>query len=212
MPNDGCCHQKRYDHVEDHIYREGKSQEVSAEAGFHLNSGGQHQDGENQQGPVTDSGLRFLFHRPKVSVEFADGPVGACLNALIAADAVGRIPGNGVLVDTQDVHLAQNTLRAGTHALPAGLADMGIDKDMLRLVLGRAIGWISFHGRKGTAPPCNKTITIVKKSLAGADSAQRYWSDAKIRRQIVLRNSGHHLRMLLQEQLVSFLRRVFDAG
>ena len=136
----------------------------------------------------------------------------ARLHAFIAADAIGRIPGDGVFVDTQDVHLAQNALRAGFDALPAGLADKGINKDMLRLVLGRTLRWISFHERKGTERSCIETITIVKKSFACADSAQRYWSDAKIRRQIVLRNSSHHLRMLLQEQLVSFLRRVFDAG
>ena len=68
-------------------------------------------------------------------IEFADGPVGAGFNALIAADAVGRILCDGVFVDAQDVHLAQDSLRAGFHTLPAGLADMGIDKDMLRLVL-----------------------------------------------------------------------------
>ena len=147
-----------------------------------------------------------FFSIGRRSVELADGPVGACLNALIAADAVGRIPGNGVLVDTQDVHLAQNTLRAGTHALPAGLADMCVNEDVFRLVLGRAIGWISFHGRKGTAPPCNKTITIVKKSLAGANSAQRYRRNAEIRRQIMLRDAGHHFRMFLQQQLVASLR------
>ena len=59
----------------------------------------------------------------------------AGLNAHIAADAVGRILYDGVFVDAKDVHLAQYSLRAGFHTLPAGLADMGIDKDMLRLVL-----------------------------------------------------------------------------
>ena len=145
-------------------------------------------------------------------VEFADGSVRARLCAFIAADAIGRIPGDGVFVDTQDVHLAQNALRACFNALPAILANVRVNDDMLRLVLGRALGWNSFHERKGTERPCIETITIVKKSFACADSAQRYWSDAKIRRQIMLRNSSHHLRMLLQEQLVSFLRRVFDAG
>ena len=139
-------------------------------------------------------------------VEFADGPVGARLHAFIAADAIGRIPGDGVFVDAQDVHLAQDALRAGLHTLPAGLTNMGIDKDMLRLVLGRTIGWISFHERKGIIHPCIKTITIVKKSFTGADSAKRYRSDTKIRCQIVLRDSGHHLRMLLQQELVAFLR------
>ena len=104
-------------------------------------------------------------------VEFADGPVRARLYAFVAADAIGRFSGNGVLVDAQDVHIAQDALRAGFHTLPACLADMGIDKDMFRLVLGRTIGWFSLHGCKGTEPPCIKTITIVKKSLAGADSA-----------------------------------------
>ena len=76
-----------------------------------------------------------FFSISRRSVEFADGSVRARLHALIAADAVGRIPDDGVLVDTQDVYLAQDALRAGFHTLPAGLADMGIDKDMLRLVL-----------------------------------------------------------------------------
>ena len=136
----------------------------------------------------------------------------ASLYAFIAADAIGRILCDGVLMDAQDVHFTQDALRAGVHALPAGLADMGIDKDMLRLMLGRPLGWISFHGGKGTAHPCFQTITIVKKSLACSDSAQRYRRNSEIRRKIMLGNSGHHLRMLLQEQLVSFLRRVFDAG
>ena len=135
----------------------------------------------------------------------------AGLNAHIAADAVGRILYDGVFVDAKDVHLAQDSLRAGFHTLPAGLADMGIDKDMLRLMLGRPLEWISFHGGKGTAHPCFKTITIVKKSLAGADSAQRYRSNTEIGCQIMLRNAGHHLRMLLQQQLVPFFRRVLDA-
>ena len=68
-------------------------------------------------------------------VEFADGSVRARLHALIAADAVGRILCDGVFVDAQDVHLSQDALRAGFYALPASLADMGIDKNMLRLVL-----------------------------------------------------------------------------
>ena len=67
VPNYDCCHQKRYDDVEGHIDREGDSQKVGTEAGFHLNPGGKHQDGEDQQGPVADSGLSFLFHRPMIS-------------------------------------------------------------------------------------------------------------------------------------------------
>ena len=59
----------------------------------------------------------------------------AALDALVAADTVGRILGDGVFVDAQDVHLSQDALRAGFYALPASLADMGIDKNMLRLVL-----------------------------------------------------------------------------
>ena len=122
----------------------------------------------------------------------------AGLNAHIAADAVGRILYDGVFVDAKDVHLAQDSLRAGFHTLPAGLADMGIDKDMLRLVLGRTLGWISFHGCKGTELPCVQTITIVNKSLAGADSAQGDRRNAEIRCQIMLRDAGHHFRMFLQ--------------
>ena len=152
-----------------------------------------------------------FFSISRRSVEFADGSVRARLHALIAADAVGRILCDGVFVDAQDVHLAQDSLRAGFHALPAVLADMCVNEDVFRLVLGRAIGWISFHGGKGTAHPCFKTITIVKKSLAGADSAQRYRSNTEIGCQIMLRNAGHHLRMLLQQQLVPFFRRVLDA-
>ena len=136
----------------------------------------------------------------------------ASLYAFITADAFGRIPGDGVLVDTQDVHLSQDALRAGDNALPASLANVRVNDDMLSMMLGRALGWISFHGGKGTAHPCFQTITIVKKSLACSDSAQRYRRNSEIRRKIMLGNSGHHLRMLLQEQLVSFLRRVFDAG
>ena len=132
--------------------------------------------------------------------------MGAGLNALIAAYATGRIPGDGVLVDAQDVHLAQDALRAGFYALAAGLADMGIDKNMLRLVFGRAIEWFSFHGCKGTVPLCIKTITIVKKSLACSDSAQRYRRNSEIRRKIMLRDTGNHFRMFLQQQLVAFLR------
>ena len=64
----------------------------------------------------------------------------ASLYAFITTDAIGRIPGDGVFVDTQDVHLAQNALRAGFDALPAGLADTGIDKNMFRLILGRTLG------------------------------------------------------------------------
>ena len=139
-------------------------------------------------------------------VEFADGSVRARLHALIAADAIGRILCNGVFVDAQDVHLAQDSLRTGFHTLPAGLADMCVDKDMLRMVFGRALGWISFHGCKGTVHPCIKTITIVKKSFTGADSAKRYRSDTKIRCQIMLWDSCYHLRMFLQQQLVAFLR------
>ena len=146
----------------------------------------------------------FSIGRPLV--KFTDCHVGAGLNALIAAYATGRIPGDGVLVDAQDVHLAQDALRAGFYALAAGLADMGIDKNMLRLVFGRAIGWISFHERKGIIHPCIKTITIVKKSFTGADSAKRYRSDTKIRCQIMLWDSCYHLRMFLQQQLVAFLR------
>ena len=136
----------------------------------------------------------------------------AGLHAFVAADAVGRILCNGVLVDPQDVHLANDSLRAGFHALPAGLADMGIDKDMLRLMLGRPLEWISFHGGKGTADLCFQTITIVKKSFASADSAQRYRRNAEIGRKIMLRNAGDHFRMLFKQQLVPFLRRVLDAG
>ena len=147
-----------------------------------------------------------FFSIGRRSVEFADGSVRARLHAFVAADAVGRIPGNDVLVDAQDVHFTQDPFRAGFHALPAGLADMCVNEDVFRLVLGRAIGWISFHGRKGTAPPCNKTITIVKKSLAGADSAERYRCNAEIRRKIMLWDSCYHLRMFLQQQLVAFLR------
>ena len=129
-----------------------------------------------------------------------------------SAYATGRIPGDGVLVDAQDVHLAQDALRAGLHTLPAGLTNMGIDKDMLRLVLGRTIGWISFHERKGIIHPCIKTITIVKKSFTGADSAKRYRSDTKIRCQIMLWDSCYHLRMFLQQQLVALFRGVLDTG
>ena len=49
--------------------------------------------------------------------------------------------------------------------------------------------------------PCIKTITIVKKSLAGSDSAQGDRRNAKIGRQIMLGNAGHHFRMLLQKSL-----------
>ena len=146
-----------------------------------------------------------FFSIGRRSVELADGSVRARLHAFVAADAVGRIPGNGVLVDAQDVHFTQDPFRAGFHALPAGLADMCVNEDVFRLVLGRAIGWISFHGRKGTTPPCNKTITIVKKSLAGADSTERYRCNAEIRRKIMLWDSCHHFRMLFQQQLVTFL-------
>ena len=104
----------------------------------------------------------------------------ASLYAFITADAFGRIPGDGVLVDTQDVHLSQDALRAGDNALPACLANVHVNDDMLSLMLGRALGWISFHEHKGTERPCIKTITIVKKSLAYADSAQRYRRDAEI--------------------------------
>ena len=76
-----------------------------------------------------------FFSIDRRSVELADGSVGAGFNALIAADAVGRILCDGVFVDAQDVHLAQDSLRTCFHALPAGLAGMGIDKDILRLVL-----------------------------------------------------------------------------
>ena len=145
----------------------------------------------------------FSIGRPLV--KFTDCHVGAGLNALIAAYATGRIPGDGVLVDAQDVHLAQDALRAGFYALAAGLADMGIDKNMLRLVFGRAIEWFSFHGCKGTVPLCIKTITIVKKSLAGANSAERYRCNAEIRRKIMLWDSCHHFRMLFQQQLVTSL-------
>ena len=138
--------------------------------------------------------------------EYADSSVRAALDALVAADTVGRILCEGVLMDAKDVHLAQDAFGAGFYALPAGLADMCVNEDVFRLVLGRAIGWISFHGRKGTAPPCNKTITIVKKSLAGADSAERYRCNAEIRRKIMLWDSCYHLRMFLQQQLVAFLR------
>ena len=67
VPDDGSRHQSGYDYMEDHIDREGDSQEVGTEACLHLNPGSQHQDGENQQGPVADSGLCFLFHKPIVS-------------------------------------------------------------------------------------------------------------------------------------------------
>ena len=89
---------------------------------------------------------------------------------------------------------------------------MGIDKDMLRLVFGRAIEWFSFHGCKGTVHLCIKTITIVKKSLACANSAQRYRSYAEIRRKIMLWDSCYHLRMFLQQQLVALFRGVLDTG
>ena len=59
----------------------------------------------------------------------------AGLNAHIAADAVGRILYDGVFVDAKDVHLAQDSLRAGFHTLPAGLADMCVNEDVFRLVL-----------------------------------------------------------------------------
>ena len=130
----------------------------------------------------------------------------AGLNAHIAADAVGRILYDGVFVDAKDVHLAQDSLRAGFHTLPAGLADMCVNEDVFRLVLGLAIGWISFHERKGIIHPCIKTITIVKKSFTGADSAERYRCNAEIRRKIMLWDSCYHLRMFLQQQLVAFLR------
>ena len=110
-----------------------------------------------------------------------------------------------MLVDTQDVHLSQDALRAGDNALPACLANVRVNDDMLSLMLGRALGWISFHGSKGTEHLCFETITIVKKSLAGADSAQRYRSYAEIRRKIMLWDSCYHLRMLLQQQLVALL-------
>lgn len=90
----------------------------------------------------------------RLLIEFTNCPVGAGLNALVTADAVGRIFCNGVLVDAQDVYLAQDALRAGLYALPTGLADMGIDEDMLRLVIRRALGMVSFHERKGTDRPC----------------------------------------------------------
>ena len=82
-------------------------------------------------------------------------------DALTAADAVGGLLGDGVLVDAQDIHFAQNTLGAGFHTLPASLTDECVNEYMIRLVLGRSLGLVSFHGRKGKPRPCIKTITIV---------------------------------------------------
>ena len=101
-------------------------------------------------------------------------------DALVTANAVGDILGDGVLMDAKDIHFAQNTLGAGFHTLPAGLTDMCVDDYMFRLVFGRTLGSVSFHRRKGTPSPCVKTITFVNKSLAGADSAQGNRSDAEI--------------------------------
>lgn len=101
-------------------------------------------------------------------------------DALIAADAVRGILGDGVLVDAKDIHLAQNALRAGFHTLPASLTDMCVDDYMFRQVLGRTLGSVSFHRRKGKPSPCIKTITFVNKLLAGSDSAQGNRCDAEI--------------------------------
>ena len=54
-----------------------------------------------------------FFSISRRSVEIANGPVRTGLHAYIAADAVGRILCDGVFVDAQDVHLAQDSLRAG---------------------------------------------------------------------------------------------------
>lgn len=58
------------------------------------------------------------------------------LDAFIAADAVYGTLGDGVFVDAQDIHLAQNTLRTSFNALPTGLAYMGVDENMIRLMFG----------------------------------------------------------------------------
>ena len=101
-------------------------------------------------------------------------------DALIAANAASGILGDGVFVDAQDIHFAQNALWAAFHTLPASLTDVCVNEYMIRLVLGPPLGFISFHGRKGTPRLCIKTITIVNKSLAGADSAQGNRCDAQI--------------------------------
>ena len=67
VPDDGGCHKEGDDHVNDHINRKSDSYEVGSCSGLHLNPGGQYQDGENQQGPVTESGLRILFHKLPLS-------------------------------------------------------------------------------------------------------------------------------------------------
>lgn len=101
-------------------------------------------------------------------------------DALVTADAVGGILSDSVLMYSKDIHLAQNTLGAGFHTLPAGLTDMCVDDYMFRLVFGRTLDSVSFHRRKGTPSPCIKTITFVNKLLAGADSAQGNRCDAEI--------------------------------
>ena len=75
----------------------------------------------------------FSIGRPLV--EFTDCPVRTRLHAHIAADAIGRILYDGVFVDAQDVYFAEDFLRTGFYALPAGLADMCVNEDVLRLVL-----------------------------------------------------------------------------
>ena len=145
-------------------------------------------------------------------VLFTDGSIRAGFDAFVAADAVGRVFYDSVLVDAKNVHLAKYIFRAGLYALPTGLTYMSFDENMFRLMLRRAIESVSFHRRKGTVCPCIETITIVKKSLAGANSAQGNRRNAEIRCKIMLRDAVHHLRVFLQQHSVSLLRRILDAG